>query len=35
MVGQIRSLAIDLLSALGIQREDAVTHVRAAARRLL
>ena len=33
IVGQIRSTAVDLLRALGIERSEAVEHVRAAARR--
>ena len=32
IVGQIRSTAVDLLRALGIERDEAVEHVRAAAR---
>jgi hypothetical protein len=34
MVGQIRSIAADLLGALGIERHEAVRHVRAAVRRV-
>jgi uncharacterized membrane protein YgaE (UPF0421/DUF939 family) len=34
MVGQIRSIATDLLGALGVERREAVQHVRAAARRM-
>jgi uncharacterized membrane protein YgaE (UPF0421/DUF939 family) len=34
MVGQIRSIAADLLGALGIDRQEAVKHIRAAVRRL-
>ena len=34
IVGQIRSTAVDLLRALGIERADAVRYVRTAARRL-
>ncbi len=34
IVGQVRSTAVDLLRALGIERLETVEHVRAAARRL-
>ena len=34
IVGQIRSTAVDLMRALGIERSEAVEHVRAAAKRL-
>jgi uncharacterized membrane protein YgaE (UPF0421/DUF939 family) len=34
MVGQIRSIAADLLGALGIERQEAVKHIRAAVRQL-
>jgi uncharacterized membrane protein YgaE (UPF0421/DUF939 family) len=34
MAGQIRSIAADLLGALGIERHEAARHVRAAARRV-
>jgi hypothetical protein len=34
MVGQIRATAVDLLRAFGVDRPDAVKHVRAAARQL-
>ena len=34
MIGQIRSIAADLLGALGIERQEAVKHIRAAVRRL-
>jgi hypothetical protein len=33
MVGQIRSIATDLIGALGVERHEAVQHVRAAGRR--
>jgi hypothetical protein len=34
MVGQTRSIAADLLGALGIERQEAVKHIRAAVRQL-
>ena len=34
MIGQIRSIAADLLGALGIERQEAVKHIRAAVRRV-
>jgi len=34
IVGVIRSTAVDVLRALGIDRDEALEHVRAAARRL-
>ena len=34
MIGQIRSIAADLLGALGIERQEAVQHIRAAVRQL-
>ncbi|HEY3615154.1 MAG TPA: hypothetical protein VGK92_15700, partial [Gaiellales bacterium] len=34
MIGQIRSIAADLLGALGIERQEAVKHIRAAVRQL-
>jgi uncharacterized membrane protein YgaE (UPF0421/DUF939 family) len=34
MIGQIRSIAADLLGALGIERQEAVQHIRAAVRQV-
>jgi uncharacterized membrane protein YgaE (UPF0421/DUF939 family) len=34
MIGQVRSIAADLLGALGIERQEAVRHIRAAVRQL-
>ncbi|MDX6618917.1 MAG: hypothetical protein QOK36_1303, partial [Gaiellales bacterium] len=34
MIGQVRSIAADLLGALGIERQEAVKHIRAAVRQL-
>jgi hypothetical protein len=34
MVGQVRSIAADLLCALGIERQEAVRHIRAAVRQV-
>jgi uncharacterized membrane protein YgaE (UPF0421/DUF939 family) len=34
MIGQIRSIAADLLGALGIERQEAVKHIRAAVRQV-